>query len=77
MSCRDEYGDCHQGKRCPAQQHHTQPPTDAPQHFKEPSIWCKRLHSIASAAGYAALTILAMGVALLIASGFTYKLPIH
>ena len=71
MNCCDEFGDCRQGRDCPVRRQRAYPATLPPDLPVWPDrrakpIWRQRLSAVASAAGYAAFTILAMGAAVLV-----------
>jgi hypothetical protein len=72
MNCCDDHGGCRQGRDCPVRRQPAYPATLPPELPVWPERapqprWRRRLRSVASAAGYAAMTMLAFGAALLMA----------
>lgn len=72
MNCCDDFGNCRQGRDCPARRQAAYPATLPPNlpGWADNSNACeharKRLVSIAAVAGYAAVVMLGVGLVLLI-----------
>jgi hypothetical protein len=76
MNCCDDFtGECNQGRDCPVRRQRAYPETLPPelplwpQSASRPG-WRERLANVATAAGYAAVIMLAMGGAMLLSLGF-------
>lgn len=75
MNCCDEWGNCRQGRYCPARRQAAYPATLPPNlpGWGDNSNACeharKRLASIASVAGYAAVVMLGIGLVLMMVTG--------